>query len=97
MINPLRIIANSVYGKFGSEPDSLAQIQVTINSQVSIKALIEKFKANDIHSISINTDGIAIRVPHDKPNVCKNIIDHWNSINKTNIDCDECKINDKSR
>lgn len=87
----LRLINNSVYGNFGRNPDCLTQTQVVINGQLFIKSLKEKLKINDIRSINVNTDGISIKLPRDKPDVCKNIINHSNDINKTNVDYEECK------
>lgn len=93
----LKMLVNSMYGKLCSEHDNFTQMQVTINSKLDINTLIEKLKINDIHGININTDCISIKCTSDKFNVCKTIIDNWAGINKTSVNYEEYKINDKSR
>lgn len=91
----LKIVINSIYGKFGSELfflyDRLAQLQVTINGQLMTMTLVEELELNDIHVISANTDGIVIKLPNDKKEVFDDIVARWNKTNKMNADSEDYK------
>ena len=91
----LKIVINSIYGKFGSELfflyDRLAQLKVTINGQLMTMTLVEELELNGIHVISANTDGIVIKLPKDKFEVYKDITDRWNEFNKMGADYEEYK------
>lgn len=92
----LKIVINSIYGKFGSDTfwlyDRLTQLQVTINGQLMTMSLVEALELEGIHVISANTDGIVIKLPNDKKEVFKEITAKWNQDNKMNADGEEYKL-----
>lgn len=92
----LKIVINSIYGKFGSDRfflyDRMAQLQVTINGQLMTMTLVEELELNGIHVISANTDGIVIKLPRNKWDVYKDITDRWNETNKMGADYETYKL-----
>lgn len=66
----LKIVINSIYGKFGFEQgplyDRLATLQVTVNGQLMLLMLCEELELNNIQIISANTDGLMVKVYEDK-------------------------------
>ena len=91
----LKIVINSIYGKFGSELsflyDRFAQLQVTINGQLMTMTLVEELELNGIHVISANTDGIVIKLPRNKMDVFNDITKRWNETNKMGADSEDYK------
>ena len=91
----LKIVINSIYGKFGSELfflyDRLAQLKVTINGQLMTMTLVEELELNGIHVVSANTDGIVIKLPRDKQEIFDDIVKRWNETNKMNADSEDYK------
>lgn len=91
----LKIVINSIYGKFGSELfflyDRFAQLQVTINGQLMTMTLVEELELNGIHVISANTDGIVIKLPKDKIEIFNDITKRWNKTNKMGADSEDYK------
>lgn len=91
----LKIVINSIYGKFGSELfflyDRFAQLQVTINGQLMTMTLVEELELNGIHVISANTDGIVIKLPRDKMDIFDDITKRWNETNKMGADSEDYK------
>lgn len=91
----LKIVINSIYGKFGSELfflyDRFAQLQVTINGQLMTMTLVEELELNGIHVISANTDGIIIKLPRNKIDIFNNITKRWNETNKMGADSEDYK------
>lgn len=91
----LKIVINSIYGKFGSELfflyDRFAQLQVTINGQLMTMTLVEELELNGIHVISANTDGIIIKLPRDKREIFDEITKRWNETNKMGADSEDYK------
>ena len=91
----LKIVINSIYGKFGSELfflyDRFAQLQVTINGQLMTMTLVEELELNGIHVISANTDGIVIRLPRDKMEIFEDITKRWNETNRMGADSEDYK------
>jgi len=91
----LKIVVNSIYGKFGSELfflyDKFAQLQVTINGQLMTMTLVEELELNGIHVISANTDGIIIKLPKDKLEVFNDITKRWNETNRMGADSEDYK------
>ena len=89
----LKIVINSIYGKFGSDLfwlfDNIAKLKVTINGQLMTMTLIEELELNGIHVISANTDGIVIKLPRDKFDVYKDITTRWNEFNRMGADFEE--------
>lgn len=86
----LKIVINAVYGKLGSSTfylyDRLAQMQVTINGQLMALMLIEELELNGIHCVSANTDGIIVKCPRDKIDLCNQIEKNWCETNNLTID-----------
>ena len=91
----LKIVINSIYGKFGSELfflyDRFAQLQVTINGQLMTMTLVEELELNGIHVISANTDGIVIKLPKDKLEIFNDITKRWNETNRMGADSEDYK------
>lgn len=89
----LKIVINSIYGKFGSDLfwlfDNVAKLKVTINGQLMTMTLIEELELNGIHVISANTDGIVIKLPRNKFDIYKDITSRWNETNKMGADFEE--------
>ena len=92
----LKIVINSIYGKFGSETyflyDRFAQMQVTINGQLMVMMVIESLELAGIHVISANTDGIIVKLYKDKEEQFKTITDSWCQFNKMTADSERYKI-----
>lgn len=86
----LKIVINAIYGKLGSDTyylyDRLAQMQVTINGQLMVLMLVEELELNGIHCVSANTDGIIVKCPRDKIELCNAIERNWCETNKLTID-----------
>ena len=91
----LKIVINSIYGKFGSDLfflyDRIAQLKVTINGQLMTMTLVEELELNGIHVISANTDGIVIKLPNDKKDIFDDIVKRWNETNKMGADSEDYK------
>ena len=91
----LKIVINSIYGKFGSELfflyDQVAKLKVTINGQLMTMTLVEELELNGIHVVSANTDGIVIKLPRDKEEVFNEIVKNWNETNKMGADSEDYK------
>ena len=91
----LKIVINSIYGKFGSELfflyDRMAQLRVTINGQLMTMTLVEELELNGIHVISANTDGIIIKLPRDKMEIFNDITKRWNETNRMGADSEDYK------
>lgn len=95
----LKIVINSIYGKFGFEKgdlfDRLATLKVTINGQLMIIMLCEELELNGIEVISANTDGIVVKL-YERDRVKFNeIADKWKALTKLDADSEEyrCYIN----
>lgn len=86
----LKIVINAIYGKLGSDTyylyDRFAQMQVTINGQLMALMLVEELELNGIHCVSANTDGIIVKCPRDKIELCNTIEKNWCETNKLTID-----------
>lgn len=89
----LKIVINSIYGKFGFEKgdlfDRMATLRVTINGQLMILILCEKLELNGIEVMSANTDGIVIKLPESKRDVFNIIADEWKELTGLNADSEE--------
>jgi len=77
----LKIVLNSVYGKFRNENhwlyDPLTALQVTINGQLYILMLIEELTRAGFQVISANTDGIITIVPKNSKDKYDRICEEW--------------------
>lgn len=91
----LKIVINAIYGKLGSDTyflyDRLAQMKVTINGQLMALMLVEELELNGIHTVSANTDGIIVKCPRDKIELCNEIEKRWCENNKLTIDSEYYK------
>ena len=88
----LKIVINSIYGKFGFEKgdlyDRLAVLKVTVNGQLMILMLCEELEMNGIQVISANTDGIMVKVYEDQTETFNQIADNWQQITGMSADAD---------
>lgn len=78
----LKIVLNSgIFGKFGFEMgwlyDLEALYKVTLNGQLFLLMLIEKFEDAGIHVVSANTDGVLVNLSLDKEAIYYEICDNW--------------------
>ena len=88
----LKIVINSIYGKFGDENsplyDRLATLQVTINGQLMILMLCEELELNGIHVLSANTDGIMVKLYEKDKELFNDIANRWQEKTKMKADAD---------
>lgn len=88
----LKIVINSIYGKFGfaNGPlyDRLATLKVTINGQLMMLMLCEELELNNIHIISANTDGIMVKVYNKDKVLFDEITTRWQKKTKMEADSD---------
>lgn len=77
----LKITINGAFGKLGSPHSVLyapdLMIQVTLTGQLSLLMLIEALELSGIPIVSANTDGIVMKVPRDKLDICGQIVKQW--------------------
>lgn len=99
MAEALKIVINSIYGKFSFEHgdlyDRMATLKVTINGQLMIFMLCEELELNGIEVVSANTDGIVIKLRDDKRDIFNQIADSWKQYTGLGADSEEyrCYIN----
>ena len=99
MAEALKIVINSIYGKFSFEHgdlyDRMATLKVTINGQLMILMLCEELELNGIEVVSANTDGIVIKLRDDKRDIFNQIADSWKQYTGLGADSEEyrCYIN----
>lgn len=88
----LKIVINSIYGKFSFENgplyDRLATLQVTINGQLMLLMLCEELEGNGIPIVSANTDGLMVKVYEDKEEDFNRIVDWWQKTTGMSMDAD---------
>jgi len=86
----LKIVLNSVYGKFRNENhwlyDPLTALQVTINGQLYVLMLIEELTTEGFQVISANTDGIITIVPKDSKEKYERICESWCEYTKFDLE-----------
>lgn len=89
----LKIVINSIYGKFGFEKgdlfDRLATLKVTINGQLMIMMLCEELELNGIEVMSANTDGIVVKLYKSKKDTFDNIANNWKQLTGLDADSEE--------
>lgn len=89
----LKIVINSIYGKFGFEKgdlyDRLCTLKVTINGQLMIMMLCEELELNGIEVISANTDGIVIKLYKHNKSKFDNIAKRWMKLTGLSADSEE--------
>lgn len=88
----LKIVINSIYGKFGFEKgdlyDRLAVLRVTVNGQLMLLMLCEALELEGISIISANTDGIMVKIYEDQEDKFNEISDWWRNETKMKADSD---------
>jgi len=87
----LKIVLNSgMFGKFGFPDgwlyDPKALYTVTLNGQLFLLMLIEKFEDNGIHVVSANTDGIVVKLPLDKEELYYGLCNDWCKLTQLELD-----------
>lgn len=91
----LKIVINSIYGKFSYEYgdiyDRMCTLKTTINGQLFILMLCEELELNDIPVISANTDGIVIKLKKDKEELFENIAKKWCEYTRLDADSEDFK------
>lgn len=89
----LKIVINSIYGKFsyeyGDTYDRLCTLQTTINGQLILLMLCEELELNGIEVVSANTDGIVIKLYKDKVETYLSIIRDFQIKTKLSFDSEE--------
>lgn len=99
MAEALKIVINSIYGKFSFEHgdlyDRMATLKVTINGQLMILMLCEELELNGIEVVSANTDGIVIKLYDSKRDIFNQIANNWKQYTGLGADSEEyrCYIN----
>lgn len=88
----LKIVINSIYGKFGFEKGSLydrrAVLEVTINGQLMLLMLCEELELNKFKILSANTDGLMVKVYDKDKAKYDDIIERWQQRTKMQMDSD---------
>ena len=86
----LKICVNSIYGFFNSKYfwlfDPEVTFSVTINNQILLLCLIERFENNNINIISANTDGILIYSKEENLDKIREIYKEWESQTKFELE-----------
>ena len=89
----LKIVINSIYGKFGFEKgdlfDRMATLKVTINGQLMIMMLCEELELNGIEVVSANTDGIVVKLYKAKKDTFDKIAANWKKLTGLDADSEE--------
>jgi hypothetical protein len=89
----LKIVINSIYGKFSYEHgdiyDRLATLKVTINGQLMIMMLCEELESYGIEIVSANTDGLVIKLYHNQQQLFEDITELWKNENKLRASSEE--------
>lgn len=89
----LKIVINSIYGKFGFEKgdlyDRLCTLIVTINGQLMIMMLCEELELNEIEVVSANTDGIVVKLYKRNKAKFDEITNNWMKLTKLSADSEE--------
>ena len=77
----LKIVINSIYGKFSYEYgdiyDRMCTLRTTINGQLFILMLCEELELNGIPVVSANTDGIVVKLDYTKEELFNTITSNW--------------------
>lgn len=95
----LKIVINSIYGKFSFEKgdiyDRLCTLIVTINGQLMIMMLCEELELNGIEVASANTDGIVVKLHKYNKSKFDEIAKNWMNLTGLSADSEEylCYIN----
>lgn len=88
----LKIVINSIYGKFGFEKGNLydrrAVLEVTINGQLMLLMLCEELELNKFKILSANTDGLMVKVYDKDKEKYDAIIERWQQLTRMKMDSD---------
>lgn len=88
----LKIVINSIYGKFGFEKGDLydrrAVLEVTINGQLMLLMLCEQLELNGFKIISANTDGLMVKVYDKDKSKYEYIVQWWQEVTRMKMDSD---------
>lgn len=89
----LKIVINSIYGKFSFEKgelyDRLCTLKVTINGQLMIMMLCEELELNGIEVVSANTDGIVVKLHKRNKAKFDEIAQNWMNTTRLSADSEE--------
>lgn len=89
----LKIVINSIYGKFNYEYgdifDRMCTLRTTINGQLYILMLCEELELNGIPVISGNTDGIVVKLYNDKKEKFEEITKNWEEYTRLSADSED--------
>lgn len=86
----LKIVINSIFGKYGAESfwlyDPLAMYSVTISGQLYLLDLAEKLHDVGAHVVSANTDGLLCKVPNDRIDEYNHVCKLWQDRTKFSLE-----------
>lgn len=90
----LKIVINSgIFGKFGYEKgwlyDLLALYKVTINCQLKLLKWVEILEEADFRVISVNTDGVTVKVEISRIDEYKELSINWGKLFGYNVEFNE--------
>lgn len=89
----LKIVINSIYGKFSFEKgdiyDRLCTLIITINGQLMIMMLCEELELNGIEVVSANTDGIVVKLHKYNKSKFDKIAEDWMKLTGLSADSEE--------
>ena len=89
----LKIVINSIYGKLGYQYGDLYDrqtvLEVTINGQLMIMMLCEELEVNGIEVVSVNTDGIVIKLYKRDLDKFNDIANRWKELTKLDADSED--------
>ena len=89
----LKIVINSIYGKFNYEfgdlYDRMCTLRTTINGQLFILMLCEELELNGIPVVSGNTDGIVVKLYNNKKDKFNEITHNWEEYTGLTADSEE--------
>jgi hypothetical protein len=90
----LKLVLNSAFGKFGDQYSTLfdpaAMIAVTLTGQLMLIDLIERLTEAGVRVLSVNTDGLFVRVPR-RENGWRRVIDEWQRDTQMHLQVDQLK------
>lgn len=91
-----KIIINSLFGKLGTDGlwtcDHAAMYKVTLNGQLYLLELAERYEEVGIKVVSANTDGLLCKVPVDLMGEYEKISNEWCAKHRFNLEFDNYKL-----